>query len=383
MNPRDLIPVAKPSVGLDELAEVKKVFDSNWLGLGKWVFDFENRLKEFLGAKNIIAVNTGTTALHLALDSIGIKEGDEVIVPSLTFVATIQAIMLCRAKPVFCEVYPDTLNINIEDVRRRITSKTKVIIPVHYGGLACEMDRLLELAEKHKLRIVEDAAHAFGSFYKNKKIGSFGDITCFSFDPIKNITCGEGGAIVTGDDKLSEIIREKRILGISKDTWSRYKHKRSWFYTVNTLGFRYHMSNINAAIGLIQLNKFDKFIERKKEIVRRYDDEFKFINNIELLSRNYDDAAPFNYIIKIKARREKLMDFLKKQNIESGVHYIPNHLHPFFAQYKKRLPITEKVWKEIISLPLYYGMSDADVHYVIKNVKKFFRDYGKRNYSKL
>ena len=187
------LPVSRPSIGQEEIKEVEKVFSTGWLGLGSTVFEFENKLKDYLGAKHVLAVNTGTTALHIALDACGIKEGDEVIVPSLTFCASIQVITALRAVPVFCEINPDNLNVDVTDVRKKITQKTKAIMPVHYCGNACDMDALMEIGKKHKIVIVEDAAHAFGSSYKGKKIGSFGDATCFSFDPIKNLTCGEGG----------------------------------------------------------------------------------------------------------------------------------------------------------------------------------------------
>ena len=370
-NYEELMPVSRPSIGDEELEEVRKVFATRWLGMGAWVFKFEEKLKKFTGAPHAIAVNTGTTALHLALDSIGVKKGDEVIVPSLTFVASAQAIMATGAKPVFCDIEKDTLNMDVSDMCKRITKKTRAIMPVHFRGLPCDMAAILRIARSKKIRVVEDAAHAFGSYYKGKKIGSFGDVTCFSFDPIKNITCGEGGAITTRDAKLAHLIYKKRILGIDKDTWNRYKHKRDWFYNVSTLGFRYHMSNINAAIGLVQIGKFNKFNARKREIARSYDDAFKRIKDITLLQANYEDAAPFNYIIKTR-KRDALMAFLKERKIDSGVHYIPNHLQSFFSKFKARLPVTEKIWKEIITLPLYYEMSDKDVDRVIDAVKEFF-----------
>ncbi len=213
------IPVSRPSVGMDEIEEIRKVFDSGWLGLGSTVFEFEKKLSEYLGGRDVIAVNTGTTALHIALDALGIADGDEVILPSLTFCASVQVITALRAVPVFCEINPDTLTVDINDVKQRITSRTKAIMPVHYCGQPCDMDALLALGRERNIMIVEDAAHAFGSSYQGKKIGSFGDVACFSFDPIKNITCGEGGAVVLGDDDIAEEIRRKRILGIDKDIY--------------------------------------------------------------------------------------------------------------------------------------------------------------------
>lgn len=247
-------------------------------------------------------------------------------------------------------------------------------MPVHYGGLPCDMAEVLRIAKEKNIIVVEDAAHAFGSTYKGKKIGSFGNITCFSFDPIKNITCGEGGAVVTNDNEITQEIIKKRILGIEKDTWSRYQNKRSWFYDVVTLGFRYHMSNINAAIGLAQLKKVHLFIQKKKQIVRQYDDAFRDLGGLELLYRNYEETAPFFYIVKVlDSKRDELMEYLKKNGIGSGVHYIPNHLQSYFKNYYVKLPVTEKVGQEIVTLPLYYDMTEDDVSKVINSVRDFFK----------
>ncbi|WP_446787211.1 DegT/DnrJ/EryC1/StrS family aminotransferase [Macellibacteroides fermentans] len=367
-----MLPVSRPSMGQEELDEVKKVFDSGWLGLGSTVFEFENVLKEYLGAKNVIAVNTGTSALHIALDAFGVREGDEVIVPSLTFCASIQPITALGAIPVFCEINESNLNINVEDVKKKITSKTKAIMPVHYCGNACDMDALMEVGRTNNIIIIEDAAHAFGSSYKGKKIGSFGNVTCFSFDPIKNLTCGEGGAVVLSDDNIAEEIRRKRILGIDKDTWHRYRNERSWFYEITSQGYRYHMSNINAAIGLAQFKKLNFFIEKKKKIVKKYNDHLGFLDGIKILNWDLDNTAPFAYIIRVlDGRRDKMMEFLQSKGISSGVHYIANHTQPYFSQYVDSLPVTDQVWKQILTLPLYYDMAESDVNLVIQNVTAF------------
>ncbi len=369
-----MLPTSRPSIGEEELKEIKKVFDTGWLGLGATVYEFENKIKEYLNAEHVIAVNTGTSALHLALDAVGIKEGDEVIVPSLTFCASIQVITALKASPVFCEINPKTLNIDIEDAKQRITSKTKAIMPVHYCGNACDMDALLDIGRKHKIFVIEDAAHAFGSSYKGKKIGSFGDITCFSFDPIKNITCGEGGAVVLSNSDRAEEIRKKRLLGIDKDAWHRYKgqRKRSWFYDVTTQGYRYHMSNFNAAIGLAQFAKLDLFIERKRSIIKRYNEQLRNLEGVQLLEWALNRVAPFSYIVRILGdKRDEAMDFLKEKGVGSGIHYIANHIQPYFQKYNKPLPVTEKVCNEILTLPLYYDMSDDDVDLVIKSMTEF------------
>ena len=368
-----MLPVSRPSIGQEELSEVEKVFSTGWLGLGSAVFKFENRLKEYLGAKHVLAVNTGTTALHIALDAFGVKEGDEVIVPSLTFCASIQVITELKAIPVFCEITPENLNMDISDVRKKITKKTTAIMPVHYCGQACDMGALMEIGETYGIAIIEDAAHAFGSTYKGKRIGSFGDATCFSFDPIKNLTCGEGGAVTLSDDTIAELIRTKRILGIDKDTWHRYRNERAWFYEVTMQGYRYHMSNINAAIGLAQFEKIAGFIQRKKEIVQEYNDVFKNIDGIKILLWNLEETAPFTYILRVlNDRRENLIEFLKGRGVRSGIHYIPNHLQPFFKPFATSLPVTEQLGEEILTLPLYHDMTDENVATVIQAVSDFF-----------
>jgi perosamine synthetase len=363
----------RPSIGSEELEEVRKVFETGWLGMGSQVIEFENMIKDYLGARNVVAVNTGTTALHIALDAYGIGPGDEVITPSLTFCAGIQGVISLGATPVFCEVDPDTLNIDLTDMEKRITPRTKAIMPVHYCGYPCDMDRLLGIAREKKIVVIEDAAHAFGSTYKGKKIGSIGDAACFSFDPIKNFTCGEGGAVVLSDDGIAEEIRRKRALGISKDSWQRQKKVQSWYYEVVTQGYRYHMSNINAAIGIAQLRKLDRFIARRKAIVKRYNDAFQEIGDIRMLKWELREMAPFMYILRVAGdRRDEMMDFLASKGVASGVHYIPNHLQPFFSKYSTELPATEKVWKEIITIPLFYDMTDDDVELVIRSVREFF-----------
>ena len=270
-----IIPVSRPSIGEDELNAIRPIFESGWLGMGSTVYDFEQLVSEFINTKHVVCTNSGTSALHLALSSLGIGPGDEVIVPAFTFVATIQAISATGAKPIFCDVRKNDLNIDPGDIVHRITEKTKAILPVHYRGIPCDLGLIHSIARDHDLLVIEDAAHAFGSSYNGKKIGSLSDMTCFSFDPIKAITCGEGGAVSFQNTDLLETVQRKRILGIDKDTWSRYKNERSWFYDVVTQGYRYHMSNINAAIGSVQIKKFTKFNEKKISVAKRYDAAFR------------------------------------------------------------------------------------------------------------
>jgi perosamine synthetase len=364
----EMIPVQRPSIGKEELKAVEDVFNTGWLGMGSVTKEFEDEVGAFLGARHVIATNTGTTALHLAFDTIGLGPGDEVIVPSLTYVATIQAITETGATPVFCDIEEDTLNIDLSDAERKITSKTKAIVPVHYRGIPCDMDELLTIADRFGLRVVEDAAHAFGTYYKGKRIGSFGDLTCFSFDPIKIITCGEGGAITTQNDKLVELMQRKRILGIDKDTWSRYHDKRSWFYDVTTQGYRYHMSNINAAIGLEQLKKYDVTNNRKIAIAKTYDQEFAGLKKFKVLRTDYNGLSIFIYIIKVLEDRERLMKFLEARSISTGIHYIPSHIFSFYNKIEEELPVTEKVYEQILTLPLFPDMTDEQVEHVISTI---------------
>lgn len=373
------IPFSKPTIGREEFGKIKEVINSGWLGMGETVFEFERALKEYIGVKYVIAVNTGTSALHIALDSFGINTNDEIVVPSLTFVATPHAVLMCGAKVIFCDVEEETLNMDIKDVRDKITRNTKAIIPVHYSGLPCNMDSILKLSRQKGLFVIEDAAHAFGSIYKGKKIGSFGDASCFSFDPIKVITCGEGGAVATNNDKVAKIIMRKRIMGIDKDTWNRTKTARPWVYKVTDLGYRYHMSNINAAIGLMQLKKINGFINYRRQMAARYDEGLKNIDAVTLIKKDYSRISPFNYIIKIRDnRREALMGFLKQRGIQTGVHYIPNHLQPFFKKFKTRLPVTEKIYRQILTLPFHCNMKNSDIDLIINSIKDFFKNNGKK-----
>lgn len=368
------IPVHRPYVGQDELHALARVLDSRWLGMGSVTEEFEEKLCEFLGVRHVIAVNTGTAALHMALDALDLQSGDEVIVPSLTFPSSAQAILAARARPVFCDVRADTLNMEISDAFHRVTSRTKAIMPVHFAGLSCDMDELLPMAHERKIRIVEDAAHAFGSTYKGRKIGTLGDVTCFSFDPIKNITCGSGGCISTDNDEIASRILPRRNIGIDTTSWSRVHDEHHWSYKVVAQGYRYHLSNLNAAIGLEQLKRFDTFKKRKQAIVRCYDEVFKDLSGLEIVTHNLAETFPFSYVVRVlDNRRDALMKYLKAEDIGTTVQFIPNHLQPAFTDHGVTLPVTEQLYEEILTLPLYFEMTYSDVETVISAVRSFFR----------
>ena len=368
-----MIPVSKPSMGKDELSAISDVLDSGWLGMGSATYDFEEEIKKIIGCKNVISVNTGTSALHIALEAFGIGKGDEVIVPSITYAAGIQAIINTGASPVFCESQEENLLIDVEDMKSKITNRTKAVMPVHYCGQSCDMDEILKIAEENNFFVIEDAAHAFGSRYKGRMIGSFGHATCFSFDPIKVISSGEGGAVALNDDKISEIIRNKRILGIDKETWHRYKNTRAWFYQVTSAGYRYHMPNFCAAMGLVQLKKLNKFIDKRRKVCLEYDVNFKHLKKIIPLNINYSETASFAYIVRIlNNKRDMFMSFLQEKNVDTGIHYIPNHLHPFFEKFVNMpLPRSDELGEQIVTLPLYYDMTDDNIQSVIKAVIDF------------
>ena len=372
-----MIKVSGPVIGSEELSAVAEAFQLGYFGHGIKVVEFENQLREYLGAGHVIAVNNGTAALHLALLALGIGPGDEVIVPSLTFVGCFQMITATGATPIPCEVYPNTLSMDLADVESKITERTRALMPVHYAGFPCDQDRLYSLAQRYGLRVIEDAAHALGSTYQGKLIGSFGDLICFSFDTLKNITCGEGGAIICPNEELAEILRQTRLVGIDRKSHVEFWKNRRWFYTVNRQGFRCHMSNINAAIGLVQLAKLPDFIQRRRKICQYYNEALAKINGIELLDIDYQVTASHIYVVKVKdGKRDALMDFLKEQDIEASINYVPNHLHLYFQELygakKWLLPVTEKAFEEILTLPLHCALTDSDVEKVINNIKRFY-----------
>ncbi len=369
-----MIKISRGCCGEEELKEVKEAFEYGYFGLAYKTNEFESEVKKYLDTdRSVIATSTGTDALHLALESIGVGVGDEVIMPSFTFVATAQAVRMCGATPVFCEIDPVHFLISIEDVKRKITEKTKAIIPVHYAGRPCDMDALLKIKDETGIRIVEDAAHAFGTYYKGRKIGSFGDITCFSFDSIKVMTCGEGGAIVTNDADFEDLSRKKRLLGIDRKTMHEKDwKKRSWLYDVPTLGFRYHMSNINAAIGLAQIKKVDAFIKRRREICKLYDELLADVKGVTIMPGGYDDITPFMYVVRIhEGRRNQLKEYLMQCDIESGISYIPCHHFSGFHDDKNNLPVTDAVFEEILCLPIHYEIKDSDVEEVCRRIKEY------------
>lgn len=368
-----MIPVFRPKMNKKEiLPELEKIFDSGWIGLGPKTKEFEERFANYIGVKYAIGVNSATAALHLANCVLGIKEGGEVIVPSITFVSTALAPLYCGATPTFVDIEEDTLCISPEDIERKITKNTKALIPVHYGGHACRMDEIMKISNKYNLWVIEDVAHGCGGKYKNTMLGSIGIIGCFSFHAVKNITTGDGGMITTNDEGLYKELQKIRWVGIDRGTWDRSENRGySWQYSVNRLGFKYHMNDIVAVIGLAQLKVLDEHNLIRKKYAKKYDESFKDIAWIKIpVEKNYTYSAHHNYVIKVPMRNE-LNEYLQSKGISTGVHYEPIHRFKVFGNRKVDLPVTESVWPKLLTLPLYPGMTEDEFEKVVGEIIRF------------
>ena len=368
-----MIPVFRPSMDDEEVRAVEQVLRSGWIGLGPKTKEFEDKFAQYVGSAYAVAVNSCTAALHLALRVMNI-DGAEVITTAMSFVSTNHAILYNNGIPVFADIEEDTLNIRTDDVERLITPKTRAIVAVHYGGHPCDMDSLLEISKKQGISIIEDAAHACGAEYKGRKIGSIGDATCFSFHAVKNLATGDGGMITVRDEELSERLRKLCWLGINRGTWDRSKGKAyTWEYTIEEIGFKCHMNDIAAAIGLVQLTKLEKMNIRRRQIVKKYNEAFVHLGWIEIpVEKEYAKSAHHNYVIKVlNGKRNKLITYLKENGISTSVHYIPNHLYEIYKPYYRKLPVAERVWKQLVTLPLFPDLTDDEIDYVIEKIKKF------------
>lgn len=361
-----VIRLSKSCLSVAEKKAVMAVLDKEFLGMGAEVRQFEEALTEFFGRPAVCVVN-GTAAVHLAVQACGIGQGDEVLVPSLTYVASFQAISATGAKPVACDIDPETLILDWKDAEKRLTSKTKAIMPVHYSGGAGDLDGIYGFAEKHGLRVIEDAAHAFGTTHDGKKIGGFGDIACFSFDGIKNITSGEGGCIVSDDDEVLGKVRDARLLGVEKDTERRYSGQRSWEFDVTTQGWRYHMSNIMAAIGIEQLRRFPEMAAIRQRLARHYDKLLAGEDRIRTLARDYGSVVPHIFPVLIEGLRDRrvLQERLLDRGIQTGIHYQPNHMLSLYRDPDALpLPVTEAIFPKLLTLPLHPGLSERDLDFI-------------------
>lgn len=361
-----MIRLSKSVVGIQESEAIAQVIEkSGYLGMGETVGLFEKDLEQYIGGDyRCVCVNSGTAALHLAIQAVT-HPGDEVLVPSFTFVSTYQAITAAGCIPVSCEIDPETLTLDLKDAEKRITPKTTVVLPVYYASNITMIDDYQRFAKEHHLRLIEDAAHAFGCVHEHRKIGSFGDIICFSFDGIKNITSGEGGAIFTRDPKVIEAVSDARLLGVCKDSEKRYKGERSWDFDVVAQGYRYHMSNIFAAIGRVQLSRFEReFAPKRTYIARKYTSLLSGNKNVQLISMDYDRIVPHVFpLLVLNDKRDKLIERFKAHEIQFGIQYRPNHLLSYFKS-PYSLPVTEDIYSKIISIPMHPELTDKDIELI-------------------
>jgi dTDP-4-amino-4,6-dideoxygalactose transaminase len=379
------LPFHVPDIAEDEIQAVVETLRSGWLTTGSKVREFEEAFAGYVGCRHAVAVNSGTAALHLALDAVGVKEGDEVLIPTMTFAATAEVVLYFKAKPVLVDCQPDTLNIDPDQIEKALTSKTKAIIPVHIGGQPCDMERILEIARIHHLSVVEDAAHALPARYRGAMIGVIGDITCFSFYATKTITTGEGGMATTENPEWAERMRIMSLHGISRDAWKRYTAEGSWYYEILYPGFKYNLTDVAAALGVQQLRKADRFWEFRQRCATLYNAGFKDVPEITVPYVEPDVQHAWHlYVIQLNLEqlgtsRNAFIELLKRENIGTSVHFIPLHLHPYyrdtFGYRPEDFPNASSAFERIVSLPIYPKMTDGDVQYVIEAVKKLVRQH--------
>jgi dTDP-4-amino-4,6-dideoxygalactose transaminase len=388
------VPLAIPEFGPEEIKEVTDVIRSGWLTTASRCARFEKDFAEFIDSKYALAVNSATAALHLGLEALGIKTGEKVIVPTFTFTATAEIVRYLGADPIFVDCDRDTFCITEEQIRIAVERQNlklndgqiKAIIPVHFGGHPCDMDSLSEFAKENDLKIMEDAAHALPTRYKGKLIGTFGDITCFSFYANKTMTTGEGGMLCTNDEEISNRVKTMRLHGIDRDVWNRFSTGASWEYDVVAPGFKYNMSDINAALGIHQLKKVELFREKRERVAKFYYDELKDIPGLTLPKIHCDmkDHSWYIFVVLVdreKTRRgigrEEFINEMTKRNIGTTVHYKPLHKMTYYKEKYRLKPEgfvnAEWVFERCLSIPIYSGMTDGQMEYVVENIKEILR----------
>ena len=375
----EFLPFAAPLLGNEEIDEVVHCLRSGWLTTGLKVKQFEREFAEFVGAKHALAVNSCTAALHLALEAVGVGPGDEVITTPMTFTATAAVIEHLGARPVFADCTAETLNIDPAQIERRLSPRTRAILPVHFAGQACDMDAINDIARRHGVPVIEDAAHAIPTRYRGRMVGTLSDVTCFSFYATKNVTTGEGGMVVTDRDDIAERMRLMHLHGMSRDAWKRYTQNGSWSYEILAPGFKYNLTDIAAAIGIHQLRKCHAFHRRRLAIADQYDAAFAALPGFSLPRVEDLEAHGWHlYVIQVDADRlsigrNEFIDRLIARNIGVSVHFIPLHVHPYYRErYALRptdFPNAWSAYERIVSLPIYAKMTDDDVRHVIDAVR--------------
>ncbi len=369
------IPYGRQSVDEEDIQSVLDVLSSDYLTTGPKIEEFEKKVADYVGAKYAVAVNSGTAALHIACLAAGIGEGDEVITTPITFAASANCVLYCGARPVFADILPDTYNIDPEQIEEKLTERTKALIPVHYTGQPCDMERITEIARKHHLIVSEDAAHALGASYRGKRIGSLSDMTCFSFHPVKPITTGEGGMVVTNDETLYQRLLLFRSHGITRDESLMTENQGGWYYEQIALGYNYRITDISCALGCSQMNKLDGFLERRREIAAKYDKAFAEVDGIVTPKQAEGCQSGWHlYMIQLLTRdRREAFDDLRRAGIGVNVHYIPVYQHPYYRQHGYGdccCPNAEKFYSRAVSLPIFPELTEEQQEYVIQKVKE-------------
>lgn len=376
-----MIPYGKQTIDESDVEAVVEVLKSDFLTTGPKVKEFEEKFAARVGAKYAVAVSSGTAALHVACLAAGLKSGDELVTSPLTFVASANCALYCGAKPVFADIKPENGLIDEELIEKKTNSRTKIIVPVHYAGLPCDMKKIKKIADKHKMVVIEDACHALGAEYKNTKIGDckYSDMAVFSFHPVKHITTGEGGMITTSSEDLYEKLLLFRTHGITKDPGKLLnKEGGPWFYEMQELGYNYRITDIQCALGTSQLGKLDKFVEKRREIAKKYDEAFSKIDGIEIIAEAAESKNAYHlYVIKVADRkiRLKIFNYLKENGIFCQVHYIPVHWHPYYQRLghkKEDCPEAGEFYNRIVSLPIYPGLEESEQNKIISLIKKYY-----------
>jgi perosamine synthetase len=380
-----LIPFHRAEVGEEEVRAVIEVLRSGWLTMGAKTLEFEKQFAKYVGAEHAIAVSSCTAALHLALEAIGLRPGDEVLVPTTTFTATAEVVTYLGGQPVLVDIDPSTMNMDVDEAARRVTPRTRAIMPVHFGGQPCDMQQISALADRHGLRVIEDAAHSLPASYRGRPIGSLSEFTAFSFYATKTLTTGEGGMITTSNAAAAERMRTMRLHGIARDAWKRYSADGSWQYEVIEAGFKYNMTDLQAALGLAQLAKCDVLRQARCAIAQQYTEAFHDSDALESPSVLADRRTSWHlYVLRLrlerlKINRDRFIDELRRRGIGASVHFIPLHLHPYYQRtFRYRagdFPRAEAEYARCLSLPIYPAMTQDDVGHVIEEVLSIVQTY--------
>jgi dTDP-4-amino-4,6-dideoxygalactose transaminase len=375
MTSPDFIPFALPDLTSAEIDAVGDVLRSRWITTGPKAKEFEARFAAAVGGPHCVAVSSCTAALHLALEAAGVRAGDEVIVPTMTFAASAEVVRYLGAIPVLVDVRASDHNVDVLEIERALSRRTKVIMPVHFGGVPSDMDEIVSLGRSRGVAVVADAAHAFPCQYRGRNVGTLADVTCFSFYATKTITTGEGGAAVTASEEWADRMRTMSLHGISRDAWKRYTAEGSWYYEILAAGFKYNLGDIAAALGLVQLARAEEMLARREEIASRYDEAFRTEQGIELLTCAPDRTnARHLYVIKLApgADRNAFIEELRSAGVGASVHFIPLHEHPYyrntFGYRPESLPVAHEAFTRSLSLPIYSAMTDEQVERVIATV---------------